>query len=214
MKRTIADLLIVLVLSLGGSICLVAQNPSVDGFLDKVSAHPIGDEAEQDQSTEVYESLNTAAPAEVERVLPAVLRYARSGNEVHARLYATLLLSAIAMRPDGADLLSASSEEISSLILDSNPGIQHGALAAMDYVIGKPGTNNQPYLSALQTAIQNTQTPQSADLEMIMPLLVFDRGDPAALKSVLAFMQRDDLTRSTRVDLLHNLGESPAYRQK
>ena len=61
MKRTIADLLIVLVLSLGGSICLVAQNPSVDGFLDKVSAHPIGDEEEQNQFLEIGNSILCSA---------------------------------------------------------------------------------------------------------------------------------------------------------
>jgi hypothetical protein len=42
---------------------------------------------------------------------------------------------------------------------------------------------------------------------MILPLLIFDRSDPGALKSVLAFMQREDLTRSTRVDLVHHLGD-------
>ena len=113
------------------------------------------------------------------------------------------------MRPDGADLLSSNSEEISSLIADTEPVIQRQALAAMDFVINNAATNKQPYLSALKTAIQNTQTPQDTDVEMIMPLLVLDRSDPGALRSVLGFIQRDDLTRSTRVDLLHRLGVAP-----
>ena len=99
MKRTIADLLIVLVLSLGGSICLVAQNPSVDGFLDKVSAHPIGDEEEQNQFLEIGNSLYSAPRAEVERVLPTVLAHVRSGAEAHARTYAAGFLSGILCGP-------------------------------------------------------------------------------------------------------------------
>ncbi len=206
MKRSIANLLIGFVLSLGGTTCLMAQNLSADRFLDRMSAHLVGDEVERNQSGEVYRSLNSASPAEVEIVLPTVLQYTRKGNEVNVRSYATLFLTAIATRPDGAALLSSKSGEISSLIVDPDPGVQRGALAAMDYVIGKSETNNQPYLSALQTAIQNAQTPQDAGERMIQPLLTFGRSDPGVLKSVLAFMQRDDLTPSTRSDLVNHLG--------
>lgn len=187
----------------------VAQSLSIDRFLSGVSAQSDGDEVEQRRSSEIYQSLSSASPVEVERVLPTVLQYTRSGNEVHARSYAVLFLTAIAIRLDGADLLSASFEEISSLIVDSNPDVQRGALVVMDYVLAKAGTNKQPYLSALQTAIQKTQTPQDAGKEMIFPLLLYNRSDPAVLKSVLAFMQRDDLTRSTRCELVRHLGDIP-----
>jgi hypothetical protein len=209
MTRTIARLLIVFSLSLSGSTCLAAQSLSADQFLQRVSAHAVGDEVERDQSTEVYESLSSALPAEVERAVPTVLQYTRSGNEGHARLYAALFLTAIAMRPDGAALLSSRSEEISSLILDTNPGIQRGALAAMDFVIAKRETNNKPYLSALLAAIQKTQTPQDAGEEMLEILLTFGRNNPDVLKSALAFMQREDLTRTTRMVLVSHLGLVP-----
>lgn len=206
MRRTITDLLILFLLSLSGSTCLVAQNLSADSFLNNLSAHPVGDQAEKDQAAEIAMSLNSASRSDVERVLPAVLASVRAGNEARVRSYAIGFLLMVAMRPDGVALLSSKSEEISSLIVDPNPGVQRGALAAMGYLIGKTGTDNHPYVLAMQAAIRQTQTPQAADVEMIRPLLAFSGGDPEALKSVLAFMQREDLTRSTRVDLVLHLG--------
>lgn len=210
MRRTIPRLLIVFSLSLGSTNWLLAQSLSADRFLDGESAHPIGDQAERGRSIEVYQSLNSASPAEVERVLPTVLQYTRSGNEGDARTYAALFLSAIAIRPDGATLLSSKSEEISSLLVDADPGIQKVAAAITDWVIGKQETNKQPYLSALQTALQKPQTSQDAGVNMIGPLLVFAGGDPDAVKSVMVFVKRDDLTRSTRVQLVHQLGVQPS----
>jgi hypothetical protein len=209
MTRPISRLLMVFSLSLCSTTWLLAQSLSADSFLDSVSGRPVGDQAEQDKAREISQALNIAPASEVQRLLPAVLMHTRSGGEAHERGYATIFLFMIAMRPDGAALLSAKSEEIASLILDANPDVQRGALAAMDYVIGKAGTNNQPYLSALQTALQKTQTPQDAAVEMIGPLLTFAPRDPGALKSVLAFLQRDDLTSSTRSDLVHHLGAVP-----
>jgi len=214
MTRTITRLLIVFSLPLFSTTWLLAQTLSADRFLDGVSAHPVGSEVEQHQAGEISQTLNIAPASEVERVLPAVLMHARSGGEAHERGYATIFLFMIAMRPDGAALLSARSEEISSLILDANPGIQRCALAAMDWVIGKPATNNQPYLSALQTAIQKADTPQDAGVEMIGPLLTFGRSDPGALKSVLAFLRQNDLTPSTRIDLAHRLGVEPGLPEE
>jgi hypothetical protein len=187
----------------------MAQNLSADSFLDRMSAYPVSDEVAQNESDEIYQSLYSASSVEVQRLLPTVLHYTRIGNEVKVRLYAVLFLTAIAMRPDGAALLSSKSEEIASLIVDSDLGVQRGALAVMDYLIGKAGTDNQPYLSALQTAIQNTQTPQDAGEQMAETLLTFGRKDPGVLKSVLTFMRREDLTRSTQIDLVSHLGLVP-----
>ena len=206
MRRTLTDLLIVFVLLFGGSTCVVAQSLSADRFLERVSAHPVGDEAEHNQAQEIAMSLNSGLRAEVEKMLPAVMAHVRSGGEVHVRAYAGGFLVMIAMRADGAALLSSSSKEISSLIVDANPGIQEGAVAIADYVMGKAGTDNRPYVLALRTAIQTAQTPQESGEQMILLLLDFDRSDPEALKSVLTFMQREDLTRSTRVDMVHHLG--------
>ena len=58
----------------------LAQSLSADSFLNDVAAHPVSDEAQQNQSAEVYMALNNAPPAEVERVIPAVLHYARVGT--------------------------------------------------------------------------------------------------------------------------------------
>src|ERR1035438_7261193 len=210
MRRLKTYWLIVLVLSLGSSSCLLAQSLPADRFLDSVSARPVGDEVERDQFLTTGDALNNASAAEVDRVLPAVLKHTRSGGEAHERVYATGFLLMIAMRPDGADLLSSKSEEISSLIVDANPGIQKVAVAIMDYVIGKPATNKQPYLSASKAVMQRPQTPQEVVLVgMISALLVYGSSDPDALKSVLAFLHRDDLTPSTRSELVHRLGVVP-----
>jgi hypothetical protein len=160
MKRIVADWLILFALSVGSSTCLVAQSLPADRFLDGVSAHPVGDEAERSQSEQISQSLTIASPSEVKRVLPSILQHTRSSNEVHVRGYATLFLLEIAIRLDGADLLSSNSEENSSLIGDANPGIQKGAVAITDYVIARPATNKQPYLSALKTTLQRPQTSQ------------------------------------------------------
>ncbi len=214
MSRTITRFLIVFSLSLSNTTWLLAQTPAADRFLDGVSAHPVGGQVEQDQAGEISRALNIAPDSEVERVLPAVLMHTRIGGDAHERVYATGFLLMIAMRPDGAALLSSRCEEISSLIVDANPVVQRSALVAMDYVIGKAGTNNQLYLSALQTALQKTQTPQDAGEQMILPLLTFGRSDPGALKSVLTFMHRDDLTSGTRSDLVHHLGAIPGLPEE
>ena len=138
----------------------------------------------------------------------------RSGSKAPERGYAAVFLYMIAIRPDGAALLSAKAEEISSMILDTDPQVQRGALLAMDWVIGKPETNNKLYLSALQTALQKPQVPQDAGLEMIGPLLTFRGSDPDTLKSVLAFLHRDDLTASMRMELVHELGVDHAVPEE
>lgn len=201
-------------LFLGSANCLLAQSLSADSFLNSVSAHPFDRQVEQDRYLAICDSLSTVSPAEVERILPAVLMHTRPGGDAHERLYAVGFLFDIAMRPDRAALLSATTEQVAALILDANLGVQRGALVAMDYVIGKAGTNNQPYLSALQTALQKPQTPQDAGEQMIGPLLTFGRRDPGALKSALAFLQRSDLTPSTRIDLVHHLGWVPGLPEE
>lgn len=202
MTRAITVLLIAFSLSLGNSICQVARDLPADGFLDTVSAHPAGDQVERDQASETAQSLGFASPAEVERVLPSVLQHTRTGNEAHARAYAVGFLVVIAVRPDGAELLSSKSEEIASLIVDADPAMQRVAVKMMYYVIGKIGANNQkPYLSALLAAIQKTTTPQDVDVEIILPLLRYDSSDPEALRAVLSFLNRDDLTADTRRQL-------------
>ena len=207
MKRLVIILLSIVGLAMSNASRVSAQGLSVDQFLQRVPAHPDSDEVEQRRSSEIYQFLASASPAEVKKEIPILLQYTRSGNDIHARRYALLFLTAVAIRLDGGELLSASSEEISSLILDSNPDVQRGAIVVMDYVLAKAGTNKQPYLSALLTALQKTQTPQDSAKDTIGPLLAYDQSDPAVLKSVLAFMQRDDLTLSTRLDLLHELGD-------
>ena len=214
MTQPITRLLILFSLSLCSTTWLLAQSLSADSFLNGVSAHPVGDQVEQDKAGQISRALNIAPPSEIERVLPAVLMDLHIGSEERARGYAAGFLLMIAMRPDGAALLSARSEEIASLILDANSVVQRCALAAMDYVIGKARTNDQPYLSALQRALQNPQTPQDAGEQMIMPLLTFGRSDPGALKSVLAFLQRDDLASGTRSDLVHSLGAVPGLPEE
>jgi hypothetical protein len=214
MTQTITRLLFVFSLSLVSTTLLLAQSLSADRFLERLSAGPVVDEVEQDQSSAIYQNLYNASPAEVKRVLPSVLQHTRGDNEARVRGYATLFLTAIAMRPDGAALLSACSEEISSLILDTNPEIQRGALAAMDWVIGKPETNGKPYMSALQGAVQKPEVPQDTGVEMIGPLLSFGGSDRDVLKAVLAFLQRDDLTASTRMALVHELGADHAVPEE
>jgi hypothetical protein len=205
-KRIVTDFFMVFVLSLGTSTCLVAQNLSADRFLEGVSAHPVGDQVEKDQSGAVYRDLNSASPTAVERLLPVVLQYTRRGNEVHARAYAAMFLTSIAIRPDGAALLASRSEEISGLITDANPAIQRLALATTDYVMAKAGTGKQHYVSALEVAIARTQTPQDVALGMVEPLLSVRAEDPNAVKPVIDFIHRDDLTADTRKELVHSLG--------
>src|ERR1700685_1170863 len=102
MTRTVIRLLIVFSLSLSSTTWLPAQSLSADRFLDGVSVHPIGDQVELKQSGEVYPALIIAPPAEVDRVLPAVLRYSRPGNQVNVRAYALRILLGITIRPDEA----------------------------------------------------------------------------------------------------------------
>lgn len=205
MKRMVTALLIVFVLSLGSSGCLLAQSLTADRFLKGVAARPAGDQVEADQGGEVYLALTTDSPAEVQKELPSILQYALGGNEVHTRRHAVLFLTAIAIRPDGAALLFSSSEEISSLILDGDSGIQKGAVTVAFWA----GPNRRRYVSAFEVAVARAQTPQDLDVQMVSSLAKIGAGDPDALKAVLDFMHLDDLTVSTRIDLVHFLGNLP-----
>jgi hypothetical protein len=158
MRRTIAVLLIAFSPLLGTATSLHAQSLSADRFLEGVSAHFVDDQAEQGQAAKIYQALSTAPPAEAERELQTLLQYSRSGNEEHGRPYATLFLTAIAIRPDGPNLLSSKSEQLSSLIVDTDPGIQEAAINVMTWVIWNPRANKQYFVSALKTAIQMPQT--------------------------------------------------------
>ena len=209
MKRIVTELLILLVLSLGSSNSLRAQSLTADQFLKGVSARSVGDQVEMDQGGRVYQALTTDSPAEVQKELPSLLQYALGGNEVHARRYAALFLTAIAIRPDGATLLSSSSEEISSLILDGDSGIQKAAVTVAFWA----GPNQQRYVSAFEAAIQRVHTPQDLDVQMVSSLAKIGSADPDALKAVLDFMHRDDLTVSTRSDLVHFLGAVPGLSE-
>lgn len=215
MRRLTTYLLILSSLSFGGGSWLPAQNSSVDQslsagrFLDGVSIHPTGDESEKKQANEIAQSLSVAPPPEIERELPALMTHLRIGGEESSRLYAALFVLMIAIRPDGAAQLSARSDELSALILDADPGIQRVALAVMDYIIARPGVNNRSYLTALQTGLQRKDTPQDAGAGMIRPLLFIGSSDSGSLKSVLSFLQRDDLTPSTRMELVHELPDVP-----
>jgi len=206
MKRIVTGLVVVLVLSFGNSIRLVAETLTAERFLENVAARPVGDAVEQDQSAKIYEDINGASPDEVKRELPTLLQYARLGNDAHVRGYAVLFLTAIAIRTDGAQLLSSNSEDISTLIVDANPGVQKGALAVMDYVILRPPTNNQVYVAALEAAIQKNKTPQDVAIGMVGPLLSLRSVDSNTVKPVLDFMHRDDLKADTRRELVRNLG--------
>lgn len=210
MKRWKILLLFVIGLAMSGAAPLEAQGVSADRFLDCVSSHPVGDQGEKSQAGEVAVALSRAPRSEAERVLPAIIADLSTGKDPSVRAYSTSsFLLMIAIRPDGANLLSSSSVEISSLLVDANPGIQKVAAAITDYVIAKAATKKQPYLSALQTALQNSQTSQDAAVDMIGPLLTFGGSEPATLKSVMAFLQRDDLTPSTRSELIHDMGLQP-----
>ncbi len=127
----------------------------------------------------------------------------RVGSEAHVRAYAAGFLFSISMRPDGADLLSSKSDDISSLLVDVEPGIQRIAVAITDSVIAKPQTNTQPYMSGLMAGIQKPQTPQDIAVQMAGPLLVVGSGDTRALKRVLDFYNRADLTAETRKQILN-----------
>ena len=109
MTRQIIRLLIVFSLSLSSTTWLLAQTLSVDRFLDGVSAHPVGGQVEQNQAGDISQALNIAPDSEVERLLPNVLMHMRIGLDTHERAYATGFLLMIAMRPDGAALLSSRS---------------------------------------------------------------------------------------------------------
>lgn len=212
MKRSVAGLLVLVAVWLSGLRPLTAQDTSADRFLERVAKHPTGDETERDQYLTMATALDNASSADVARVLPSVLQHARGGNEIHVRVYATGFLLGIAQRHDGADLLSSNSDDISSLILDADPTIQRTAIATTDYVIGRSGTDNRPYLSALMVGIQKRQTPQDIAVEMAGPLISIGSADPNAVKAVLDFLRRDDLSVATRTEVLHSvatIGELP-----
>ena len=208
--KTMSQLLVLIVLAVGSS-SIMAQIPAVDACLEGVSARPVLDEAQSDRCFKADEALNAASPVQIRAELPTLLKYTHSGNEIRTRGYATMFLMVIAMRPDGADLLSSAADEISSLIVDSNSGLQKVAVVITDWVISKPQTNKQPYLAALLTGIQNQQTPQNVVVEMIAPLLSYNPGDPSSVKSVLLFLHRSDLTESTRIDIVHDLADERSF---
>lgn len=206
MKRIRAGWLVVFVLSFWDTNRVVAQGLTVSQFLNSVSAHPAGDEAEFNRSMDIAEEINSAPPAEVVRDLPAILAHTASGNEVSVRGYAAKFLLAIALRSDGAQLLSSSSGQVAALLLDTNPEIQNTIVAVTDYVIGHAETNTKPYLTAMETAIRRPQAAQDVGAGIVGPLLFCGSSDPAAVESVLDFMRRPDLTSSTRAQLVHSLG--------
>ena len=205
MRLIAPRLLIAFALSVASSGFLPAQSLTAEGFLKGVSARPAGDQVVEDQMLAVSEALNTATPAEVQRELPSIVQYALGGNEVRARKYALVLLNSIAIRPDGAALLFPSSNEISSLIVDIDPGIQKVATSIAFWA----GPNLPCYVSAFKRAIKSARTPQDAGVQMVSSLARIGSEDPEALKTVLDFMHRDDLTVSSRIDLVHFLGVLP-----
>lgn len=226
MKRWAALLLVLAISEMWGPVALwgygqaipispLPQGLSADRFLDHVSEHPAGDQMELKRSGEIYQTLITAPPAEVERVIPAVLRYARPGNQVNVRAYALRFLLAITARPDGANLLSSRSEEISSLIADDNAVIQASVVSTAEILMMQPATNNKSYVAALTAAVLNKTTPQDVVAErMIRFLMTYGRRDRDAVNSVLAFLHRDDLTSSTRSDLVGELSEVPGLPEE
>jgi hypothetical protein len=217
-NRIAICLLILFLLPLGGAMRLPAQQLSADAFLDHVSAHPVGDQAEQDEFLKAYVALNTAPPAEVERVLPSILQHVRPGNEIHVRGYAVGFLLDIAIRPDTKGLLSSHSEDIAALLVDADPQIQHVAIAITDWAI--VGGNPAVYLPALAKAMESISTRQPAassapagydpandDAANIAKLLLeLGSDDPAVVAEVHAFLARSDLTPNAKVAALNGLG--------
>lgn len=203
MKRMVKSLLAVVFALFATSVCRAAQESSVERFLDRVAAHPVGDEVERDQSSREADSLNTAPRSDVERILPVVLRYTGSGSELHVRTYATMFLLAVALRSDGADVLSTHSKELASLLTDSDPVIQRVAVAITDYVIDR---NSGNYVPALAGAMQKASTPQEVAAQMAAPLMRYGSDDPTAVKTIHAFLIRGDLTPDTKIATVTNLG--------
>jgi hypothetical protein len=226
MKRWVAALLVLTISEVSGPVGLrgygqafpispPSRGLSADLFLDRVSAHPVGDQMEETQFAELYMALNSDQPAEVQKVIPAVLRYAHTGNLEQVRAYALTFLLSIAGRPDGANLLSSKSEQIASLISDDNAMIQASVVSTAEILMMQPATNNKPYVAALTAAVLNKRTPQDVVAErMIHFLMIYGRSDPAAVNSILAFLHRDDLTSSTRSDLLRELSAVPGLPEK
>ena len=217
MSRSAASLLILCLFSLGSATCLPAQELSADKFLDRVSAHPVGDQAERDQCLRTYLALNAGPASEVERVLPSILEHVRSGNETRVRGYAVTFLLGIAIRPDGRSLLSSHSADIASLLLDADPQIQHVAIAITDFAMD--GRNRAAFVPALAKAMQRVSPRQAAsssgpahydpandDAANIAGLLLrFGSGDPANVAEVHAYLTRSDLTPGAKISALNGL---------
>jgi hypothetical protein len=196
-------LLLVFGLSLGDTSRLAAQTLAADRFLELASPHPVWNGVELDQYLATSNALALASPTEIARVLPSVLEHTRSGNEAHLRAYAAGLLVAISLRQDRVEVLYSSSAEISSLLTDSDPVIQRAAVEVTNLVIGRPGTNSQPYMSALIAGIQNPTTPECIGVAMSMALLGgFGAVDPKGVMAVLTFFSRKDLTIVTRIRIM------------
>lgn len=212
MRRIVTGLLLVIALSFACKNRLLAQAPSADRFLEDLSTNPVCSKMEPKQSVELYQilsALSAASPAGVERALPAVLRCARPGNIEAVRTVALDSLFAVAVRPDGADLLSSKSGEISFLIADDDPAIQGNVVSLVGVLMGQPATKNKPYVAALAAAVRNKRTPLDVAENMIHFLAIYGRNDSDAAESVLAFLHRDDLPPSMRSDLLRDLSALP-----
>ena len=167
------------------------------------------------QSAEIYQALIIAPPADVKRVLSAVLRYTRPGNQVNVGAYALRFLLGITARPDGADLLSSKSEEISSLIADVNPGFSGRYRQHSGNPDDATRNEHQTVCGGFDSRGTEPENPQDVIADrMIRPLLTFGLSDPRAVKSALAFLHRDDLTASTRSDLVNMLGTVPGLPEE
>lgn len=213
MRRNATTLLVVYLLL--GATCLPGQELSADTFLDNVSAHPVGDQAEKDQCLRTYIALNAGPASEVERALPSILEHVRSGNETHVRGYAVTFLLGIAIRSDGRNLLSSHSADIASLLFDADPQIQHVAIAITDSAIDDG--NSATFVPALAKAMlkasprQHASVPAAYDpanddaANIAALLLRFGSGDPAVVAEIHAFLTRSDLTPDARIAALNGL---------
>jgi len=206
MNRIATGSLIVFVLSLANTTRLAAQSLTADQFLNRVSAHPVGDQAERNQAGRIALALKSAPRSEIERELPAILAHATTDKQPSVRGYAALCLLITAMRPDGAALLSSSPDQVAALLLDTSPAVQNAAAGIADYLIGHDETNRKPYLSDMETALERPQTQQNACVNIITPLLLYGPREPGAVQAVLDFIERPDLILSTRLNLVHSLG--------
>lgn len=218
MRRIATTLLVVCLLLLASATCLPGQELSADQFLDQVSAHPVGDQVERDQSLRTDMALNAGPASEVERVLPSIFQHVRSGNETRVRGYAGMFLLGIAIRPDGRVLLASHSADIAPLLLDADAGIQHVAIVITDWAIDNQ--NSAAFLPALAKAMQQVRPRQAASNSGPAPydpanddtaniaglLLRFGSNDPANVEEIHAFLTHSGLTPGAKIAMLNALG--------